>query len=88
MVRVRVKGIDSETNEPIPFARVEFWRPGDKRPFKVSSTDEEGVAEVDVPEGKYTVLFKSQLHKPVRHEVEITEPLELTIKSFKIVVGG
>ena len=45
MVRVRVKGIDSETNEPIPFARVEFWRPGDKRPFMVSSTDEEGVAE-------------------------------------------
>jgi len=95
-VFIRVEAIDSETGEPIAFARVELWKDarvkGGKivaskaEPDYVGSTDADGIASFRVEPGYYVVALKSQMWSPVAKEVEITSDGVITIKSVKAFV--
>jgi len=86
VVPVRIVALDVETQKPIPFSRVEIYDARTGRLMMVTATDERGIAEVSLPPGKYVVVFKSLIYKPIKQEVEITGPVELTIKTHKIIL--
>ena len=84
-MKVRIYAFDSETGEPIAFARVEIWK--DNQLIAYGSTDANGYDTLDIPEpGEYIIVLKSQLWKPVRERVRITSEGTIKISSFKAAV--
>jgi len=73
MVKVRFIVRDINTKAPIKDALIQL------NGFKVT-TDEKGVAEIEIPEGTYTIVVTAKGYEPYKIEsISITEPITITV---------
>ncbi len=90
----RVTGtvIDGKDKEPQPFCNVAFVSADRARPFsKVAATDFDGIFNIDLPDGRYTMRVASVGYKSLEKTVTVsgaTQLDELLLEMTATVIGS